>query len=137
MKNGSTHPGGNTMIGFIKLAAIGAVLSCGATAVYNLPTRKLEAAVAGKFQDRLADTRAAGVVPVRQAAAPAGLGRGKGDRLVPSDASCARLTGSSLPTACLARRDGAAFVRIVTIESRDTANTSTLTQVPAITTAQR
>lgn len=140
MNNGSTHPWGDTMIGFIKLTAIGVVLSCGATAVYNLPARKLDAALAGKLQDRLPDSGAAGFVPVRQAAAvPVGLGKGKGDRLVPSHASCAQLTGSSLPTACLARRDDAAsrVVRIVTIESRDAANTSTLTRAPSITTAQR
>ena len=142
MNNGSTHPWGNTMIGLIKLAAFGAVLSCSMAAVYDLPNRKLEAAVAGKFQDRLPGAGAGaavatGVVSVRRAAAPARPG--KGDRLVPSDEACARQGGSDTPGACLAGRDGAAprVARIITIENREAANTSTLTRVPAITTAQR
>jgi hypothetical protein len=140
MNNGSTHPWGNTMIGSIKLAAFGAVLSCGIAAVYDLPTRKLEAAVASKLQDRLPGAGAAvatGVVSVRRAAAPARPG--KGDRLAPSDETCARQGGSDIPGVCLAGRDGAAprVVRIITIENREAANTSTLTRVPSITTAQR
>jgi hypothetical protein len=130
------------MIGFIRLAAAGAILSCGIAAAYTLPTLKLEAAVAGKLQDRLPDAGAAvatAAIRVGPMALPVGLGSGKGDRLAPSVEACARLTGSSLPTACLARRDGAApqGVRTVTVETRDAAGTSTLTRVPAITTAQR
>jgi hypothetical protein len=127
MNNGSTHPWGNTMIGSIKLAAFGAVLSCGIAAVYDLPTRKLEAAMAGKLQDRLPVATAAPAPP------------GKGDRLAPSDETCARQGGSDIPGVCLAGRDGAAprVVRIITIENREAANTSTLTRVPSITTAQR
>ncbi len=41
------------MIGFIKLAALSAALSYSAVTAYNTPVQKLEAAVGGKYQDRI------------------------------------------------------------------------------------
>jgi hypothetical protein len=41
------------MIGFVKLAALSAALSCSVVTAYNMPVLKLEAAVGGKYQDRI------------------------------------------------------------------------------------
>ncbi len=41
------------MIGFIKLAALSAALSYSAVTAYTMPVQKLEAAVGGKYQDRI------------------------------------------------------------------------------------
>jgi hypothetical protein len=80
------------MIGLIKMAAVSAALSYGAVTAYNLPVQKLEAAVSGKYQDRIPSSEEA---PVRAAASDhgsmvetaAGPNRsGKGDRLAhPAD----------------------------------------------------
>ncbi len=41
------------MIGFVKLAALSAAFSYSAVTAYNMPVLKLEAALGGKYQDRI------------------------------------------------------------------------------------
>jgi hypothetical protein len=44
------------MMEFIKMAALGAVLSYSAVSAYNQPVRKLEAALSADYQDRIPST---------------------------------------------------------------------------------
>ncbi|HEX2554704.1 MAG TPA: hypothetical protein VHL98_13460 [Microvirga sp.] len=126
------------MMGFIKLAGFGAVLGYGAITAYDLPTRKLEAALSGKIQDRLADAPLA-PAPAVPVAFPVPLRQGKGDRLVASDGACTGRTGTLHAVACSGPRDGGGRRAPLTIAigTRGEVETSTLVRRPQITTAQR
>ena len=108
------------MIGIIKIAALGAALSYGGALVYDLPVRKLETAVSGKYQDRIPasdDVPIASTGPIeRPTAFVEAQGAGKGDRLTALQEPAARLT---------------------TIESREGENTSVLVRRPQTIIAQR
>jgi len=103
------------MFGLIKMAALSAALSYSAVTAYNLPVQKLEAAVSGKYRDRILPGAedAAASETVDQARA---TGTGKGDRTVTR----------SQPA-----------VQLITIDSREGVNTSVLTRVPQISVAGR
>ena len=108
------------MIGIIKIAAVGAALSYGGALVYDLPVRKLETAVSGKYQDRIPasdDAPIASTGPIEQPTAVAeAAGAGKGDRQTVLHEPAARL---------------------ITIESREGENTSVLVRLPQTIVAQR
>jgi hypothetical protein len=107
------------MFGIAKVAALGAALSVGAATAYDLPMRKLEAAVGGKYQDRIAPSSAGAgfaAVSVETTGSLAGVARsGKGDRLAATQA-----TG-----------------RAITVESRVGPNVSVLTRVTPAAVATR
>jgi hypothetical protein len=107
------------MFGIAKVAALGAALSVGAATAYDLPMRKLEAAVGGKYQDRIAPSSAGAVFVAASVGTTGSLassaGSGKGDRLV-----AAQATG-----------------RALTVESRVGPNLSVLTRVTPAEVATR
>jgi hypothetical protein len=109
----------DVMFGFAKIAVLGAALSVGAATAYDLPMRKLEAAVGGKYQDRvLPSAEGAGFsrASVEITGSVGSLTRpGKGDRLAPAQAGG----------------------RASTVERRVGTNVSVLTRVAPATIATR
>ncbi|MDQ4135016.1 MAG: hypothetical protein M3158_02405 [Pseudomonadota bacterium] len=132
------------MFGFVKMAALSAVLSYGVVTAYGPTPTADDAATAKPYQDRILP---AGQAPVLQAAAlttgavaaervsPAG----KGDRLEPTP-DCMGQTWPYISAACARRTDGAVqprSVRVITIENRIDGNTSVLARVPQASVVQR
>ena len=107
------------MFGFAKVAALGAALSVGAATAYDLPVRKLEAAVGAKYQDRILPSSEGALLTRASVETTGSVGSvarpGKGDRLAPAH-----------PT-----------TRAVTIERRAADNVSVLTRVAPATVANR
>ena len=127
------------MRGFVKMSALSAVLSFTLVTAYNQawssPTPPLPTT---KYQDRLSDLGMSGVAPALVAAAPARTEGTKGDRLAAA-ASCADQTWPSIASGCLsAASDGPPKrVRMITVETREGANTSVLSRVPQADVASR
>jgi hypothetical protein len=106
------------MFGIAKVAALGAALSVGAATAYDLPMRKLEAAVEGKYQDRIAPSSAGAVFAPASVETTGSLAiarSGKGDRLATAQAAG----------------------RAITVESRVGPNVSVLTRVTPAAVATR
>ncbi|HEX2555986.1 MAG TPA: hypothetical protein VHL98_19995 [Microvirga sp.] len=132
------------MFGFVKMAAVSAVLSYGVVTAYGPTPAAGEAGPAKPYQDRA--VLAAGAPAVRTAALTTGSGAaervspaGKGDRLAPKP-ECADQTWPYISAACARRADGAVqpkAVRVITMESRVGANTSALARMPQAGTIQR
>jgi hypothetical protein len=130
------------MFGFVKMAALSAVLSYGVVNAYG-PVTAAEPASSKVFHDRILPSdevagRAMPAVQTTGTVSRAPIGE-KTDRLVKA-APCETQAWSSLAEDCLARKDGAAApkrVRVITIESREEANVSVLARVRQADFAQR
>jgi hypothetical protein len=128
------------MRGFLKTAALSAVLSFTLVTAYNQAWSS-QPSVAGKiYQDRLAAVpEAEGVRPAASAALPSSSAGRKGDRLAPS-AACADQTWPYIAPGCMAAGSAGGpsrAVRMITIEAREGENTSVLLRVPQAAVASR
>ena len=124
------------MRGFVKMSALSAVLSFTLVTAYNQAwSSPTPPASAAKLQDRLSDVAGPAAAI---AAAPARTEGTKGDRL-PVAGSCADQTWPYIASGCLsAASDGQPKrVRMITVETRDGANTSVLSRVPQADVASR
>jgi hypothetical protein len=106
------------MIGFAKVAVLGAALSFSAVTAYEMPVRQLEAAV-GKYQDRIPASAERPLVTAASVETTGSVMRtgasGKGDRLASAQSSG----------------------RVITVESRVGSNTSVLTRIAPAAIANR
>jgi uncharacterized membrane protein (UPF0182 family) len=132
------------MFGIIKMAAVSFVLSYGAVTVYNLPVQKLEAAVSGKYQDRIpasekVPVQAAGEIEQGAAIAGSTSLATKGDRLTTPVERCVSQTWPYVSEECGSRVSGTApkQIRVISIESRAEGNKLGVALAPRISVAQR
>ena len=139
----------HTTIGVLKLAAIAAVLSAGVVAADGKSVTREAGPVSGKiYTDRVPASGAAteamqvgyaGVMPGdRRAAEVVATGKGDPQREKPAT-SCEAQVWPYVSRHCMASTGSEPRmpVRTITIESREGANTSMLTQVSAAIVAQR
>ena len=129
------------MFGFVKMAALSAVLSYGVVNAYG-PVTAAEPASSKVFHDRVLPSdevagRAMPAVQTTGTASRAPIGA-KQDRLVKA-APCETQAWPHRTEDCLTRTDGGApkRVRVITIESREEANVSVLARVRQADFAQR
>jgi hypothetical protein len=128
------------MFGFVKMAALSAVLSYGVVNAYG-PVTAAEPASSKVFHDRVLPSdevagRAMPAVQTTGTASRAPIGA-KEDRLVKA-APCETQAWPHRTEDCLTRADGAPKrVRVITIESREEANVSVLARVRQADFAQR
>ena len=132
------------MFGFVKMAALSAVLSYGVVTAYGPLPAPGDAPSGKPYQDRVqpagdAASLQAAALTTGSVAAERVSPAGKGDRLAPAPA-CADQTWPYISADCARRRDGAVQprpVRVITIESRVGANTSVLARMPQAGVVQR
>jgi hypothetical protein len=133
------------MFGFVKMAALSAVLSYGVVAAYGSTPAAGDVAPAKLYKDRILPAGEAAPLEVTVlttgslGAAKRVSPAGKGDRIEPKP-ECATQTWPYISAACARRADGSVqpkAVRVITIESRVGANTSMLTRVSHDTMVQR
>ena len=133
------------MFGFVKMAALSAVLSYGVVTAYGPTPAAGDVAPAKLYKDRIlpageaapleAAVLTTGSVGAAERVSPAG----KGDRLG-TKPDCSAQTWPYISAACARRTEGSAqpkSVRVITIESRIGANTSMLTRVSHDAVVQR
>jgi hypothetical protein len=131
------------MRGFLKMSALSAVLSFALVTAYNQAWSSQPSPAQGKlYQDRLPAAGPASSEEPRTAAVPTApsvsAGR-KGDRLS-HIGPCADQTWPYIPPACQSAASDETSpkaVRVITIESREGANTSVLVRVPQADVASR
>jgi hypothetical protein len=134
------------MFGLVKMSVLSAVLSLGVVTAFNPPSLWAQAAPAAKpFQGRIAASDAAAPLrsaqeqqPTRDFISQSPVRRAKGDRLKSLPGHCAAQTWPYFSSDCISGADErpSRQVRVITIESREGANTSVLTRIPQ-TVAQR
>ncbi len=133
------------MFGFVKMAALSAVLSYGVVTAYgptpaaggDVPTKLYKDRIlpAGEAAPRDVTVLTTGSVAAAERVSPAG----KGDRTGQTP-DCSAQTWPYISATCARRADGSVqpkSVRVITIESRIGANTSILTRVSHDTLVQR
>ena len=127
------------MRGFVKMSALSAVLSFTLVTAYNQAwSSPTPPASAAKHQDRLSDLAAPGPTPALAAAAPARTAGTKGDRIAVAD-PCADQTWPYIASGCLSQASEGQpkRVRMITVETREGANTSVLSRVAQADLASR
>ncbi len=136
------------MFATFKIISLTAALSAGVVTAYDLP-RETVAPVGKTFYDRVlpSDRVEAPKAVAYAASLPETTGSvrevrqdGKGDQLRGLDQSCAAQTWPNISRDCVVAENGTPVrkpVRTITIEKRESANTSTLVRVPATGVASR
>ena len=134
------------MLATFKMIGLAAALSAGAVTAYDLPEARDAAAPGKTYYDRVLPsdpidapkaTMVALVVPEHTGSVKQ---EGKGNQLRGTDPSCATQTWPNISRDCLVSENGAPVrkpVRTITIEKRESANSSTLMRVPAPSVATR
>lgn len=118
------------MMGLVKMAGLSAVLAAGLVTAFDAPQAVATTTTTVKtYEDRVAP-EPAGPVVLAQA------NRLTVSDAAPVEASCRSQTWPYVSTEC-AGAEGRKPVRTITIERRDTANTSTLVRLPAGAAAAR
>jgi hypothetical protein len=131
------------MLATFKMIGLAAALSAGAVTAYDLPEARDAAAPAKTYYDRVLPSdpieapKATTVALVMLEHTGSVKQEGKGDQLRATDPSCTSQTWPNISRDCLVSENGAPVrkpARTITIEKRDSANSSTLVRVPAVAT---
>ena len=135
------------MIASFKMIGLASALSAGVVTAYDLPRQSAEPA--GKtYYDRILPSDeieapkavVALSVPETTGSVQTAAQPGKGDQLKSQAPACSVQTWPNISRDCLVAEDGTPIrkpARTITIEKRESANTSTLVRVPAAGVATR
>jgi hypothetical protein len=134
------------MIGTFKVIGLAAALSASVVTAYDLPEARDAAAPGKTYYDRVLPSdpvdapRATTIALVVPETTGSVKQDGKGGQLRAVDPSCANQTWPNIARECLVSENGTPIrkpARTITIERRDSANSSTLVRVPAPSVATR
>ena len=128
------------MFATIKMIGLTAALSAGVVTAYDLPEARDVAAPGKTYYDRILPSdpidapKAIAVALVVPEHTGSVKQHGKGDQLRGAEPSCSGQTWPHISRDCLVSENGAPVrkpVRTITIEKRESVNSSTLVRVPA------